>query len=132
MTNEIIKFCGWTGPQSTYGLFQIDRLNDIDKPDPYIGIIVIHEGNWIKPLNNEFSWPECEYYEQAQQVLGHGFDLVEKKYDRKNNCTSFYFKLPKYLLLTKIVVAATGEELFFKIYGIHKSGNKELLIDMEL
>lgn len=132
MTNEIIKFCGWAGPQKAYGLFQIDRLNDTNNPDPYIGIFIIHEGNWIKPLNNKFCWPECEYYEQAQHIFGDGLDLIEKEYDEINHCTTFHFKLPKCLLLTRIVVPATGEELYFKIYGIHKSGNKELLIDIEL
>lgn len=132
MTNDTIKFCGWTGPQSTYGLFRIDRPNDTDNPDPYTGILIVHEGNWAGPLGNKFSWPECEHYEQAQQIFGDSLELVGKNYDMTNRCTYFRFKLPENRQSTKIVVPATGEGLNFKIYGIRKSGHKELLIDREL
>lgn len=132
MTNNIIKFCGWTGPQSSYGLFMIDRYSDaLENSDPYVSILIVHEGNRTKPLNN-ISWPECEYYEQAQKVFGYGLDFIEKNYDQLNHCTSFLFRLSNNLIMHKLVVPATGEDFYFKIYGINQFGNKKLLIEMEL
>lgn len=76
MRNNIITFSGWIG---AYGLFMIDRYYDaIENSFPCVSIIVVHEGNWTKPLNNRFAWPECEYYEQAQNVFGYGLDFIEK------------------------------------------------------
>lgn len=129
MTSKFINFCGWEG---SYGQFEIDSYEDLMDSDPYVGILVIHEGNWINPLNNKFAWSQCEYYEQAQQYFGVGLDFVQKIYVEEGNYTSFYFKFSGELPFHKLVVPATGEELFFKIYGIKKSGNKDLLIDMEL
>lgn len=133
MTNNIINFSGWIG---AYGEFTIDRYNRdnaaLDNSCPYVSILVVHEGNWTKPLNNRFSWPECEYYEHAQKVFGYGLDFIEKNYDESNHCTYFHFRLSKNHLTHKLVVPATGEELYFKIYGIDQLGNKELLINMEL
>lgn len=125
---ELVKFIGWKG---TYAFFEI-KQGKLPNDMKFEGILVSHEGNWIDS-DSMFCHPEFELYEDVQKGLGKGLTLVKKEYSECLNRSLFlfdfeYYKKGEYIL----AVPATGEEIYFEIYGVDQFGALVLLVEREL
>lgn len=129
METNYIEFKGHKG---CYGCFEIN-LNAANYSESYESILVVHEGNWAEDLNNTYAWPECKHYEDAQSLFGSGLICVDKEFLPSQRATAFKYTFESHAHGTcELVVPATGEEFFFKVYGIKHAGERVLLIEMEL
>lgn len=129
MATDYIKFKGHNG---CYGCFDI-ILAATKYEAGCESIIVVHEGNWTENLNNPYAWPECQHYEDAQVLFGRGLIFVDKEYLPTQHATAFKFAFDSHICgFCRLVVPATGEDFFFKVYGIRHTGERVLLIEMEL
>lgn len=74
---------------------------------------------------------EYDSYEDVQKVLGTGLTFVSKEYSTilKRILISYSFKYGSEAVLA---VPATGEEIYFEIYGSDKYHGLNLLVEREL
>ena len=125
---KLVKFVGCNG---TYASFQIERKM-LPNGNRFERLLVAHEGDWIGE-NGMMCYPEYKFYEDVQTALGKGLVFVNKEYSDLLRRTLFLYDFERtpdteYVLS----VPATGEEIYFEIYGIDHLGAKVLLLDMEL
>ena len=125
---DLVKFIGWNG---TYASFQIERKM-LPNGNSFEKLLVAHEGDWIGEYGM-ICYPEYKAYEDVQTALGKGLVFVNKEYSELLGRSLFLYDFEhtsdaEYILS----VPATGEEIYFEIYGIDHLGAKVLLLDMEL
>lgn len=113
-----VERCGWVGPSSTYVKFSINT-NQYDR------ILIAHEGRWTED-GDMLCHPHYHRYEDVQADLGCGYVFKDKEFVSILKRSFFLYErewgCPEY----SIVVPATGEEIYFEIYGV-KDGSLELL-----
>lgn len=125
---ELVQFLGWKG---CYALFSIKR-EILPNGEGFDKILVAHEGHWIDS-DGMICHPEYEHYEDVQKDLGKGLTFIKKEYSEFLKRSLFLFDFEyvsdgNYLL----AVPATGEEIYFEIYGVDQSGAMVLLVEREL
>ena len=125
---DLVKFIGYNG---SYAMFQIERKM-LPNGNSFEKLLVAHEGDWIGEYGM-ICYPEYKAYEDVQTALGKGLVFVNKEYSELLRRSLFLYDFEhtsdaEYILS----VPATGEEIYFAIYGIDHLGAKVLLLDMEL
>lgn len=125
---ELVKFLGWNG---TYAIFSIKR-GILPNEKNFERVLVAHEGHWVDS-DGMLCHPEYELYEDVQKGLGKGLTFVKKEYSELLKRSLFLYEFNyepdgNYVL----AVPATGEEIYFEIYGVDQSGGLVLLVEREL
>ena len=125
---ELVHFLGW---KESYALFSIKR-GILPNEKHFDKILVAHEGHWVDS-GGMICHPEYEHYEDVQKDLGKGLTFIKKEYSEFLKRSLFLFDFEyvsdgNYLL----AVPATGEEIYFEIYGVDQSGAMVLLVEREL
>lgn len=123
--NELVEFLGW---ERIYAKFRI-RRGLLPNGRSMCRIIVAHEGDWINP---EAMWGrEYESYEDVQKHLGRGLTFMAKEYSAMMGRSLFSYSLD---CCEDIILAvpATGEEIYFEIYGADEHHGLNLLVEREL
>lgn len=122
---ELVNFLGWNGPGSLYAFFKVAQ-GEMSK------LLVAHEGNWLDERGMSF-YPDYELYEDVQKDLGKGLRFIKKEYSKLLKRSIFLYDFEynndrEYIL----AVPATGEEIYFEIYGVDRHGALVLLVEREL
>ena len=125
---ELVQFLGWKG---SCALFSIKR-GILPNENRFEKVLVAHEGHWIDS-NGMRCNPVYELYEDVQKDLGKGLTFIKKEYSEFLKRSLFLFDFEyvsdgNHLL----AVPATGEEIYFEIYGVDQSGALVLLVEREL
>ncbi len=125
---ELVHFLGW---KESYALFSIKR-GILPNEKHFDKVLVAHEGHWID-TDGMICHKEYEHYEDVQKDLGKGLTFIKKEYSEILKRSLFLFDFEynsegDYLLS----VPATGEEIYFEIYGVDQSGALVLLVEREL
>lgn len=129
---DYIRFLGWGGPGFIYARFLINR-KDLPNGQGLDKLLVAHEGDWTKEEGMSCH-SYYNKYEDVQFLLGKGLSLRKKGYSKINNRSLFLYDFDnrendgEYIL----AVPATGEEIYFEIYGVDPSGDLVLLVKREL
>ena len=125
---ELVQFLGWKG---CYALFSIKR-GTLPNEKYFDKVLVAHEGHWTD-AKDMMCHREYEFYEDVQKDLGKGLSFVKKEYTEIQNRSLFLFDF-EYTSdkLHILAVPATGEEIYFEIYGVDQFGALVLLIEREL
>ncbi len=125
---ELIQFLGYN---DSYALFNI-RRGKLPDDKHFDKVLVAHEGDWIDS-RGMICHPEYEHYEDVQKELGKGLSFISKEYSAILNRSLFLFDF-EYVPegLYTLAVPATGEEIYFEIYGVDQSGALVLLVEREL
>lgn len=123
---DIVEFLGWEG---SYAKFRIKR-GQLPNGRALERIIVAHEGNWIE-ANEIWSYREYDSYDDVQNKLGNGLSFIAKEFSKVLNRSliSYSFEYGSEAILA---VPATGEEIYFEIYGSDKYHGLNLLVEREL
>lgn len=126
VNRDFIEFLGWEG---TYAKFKIKRAQ-LPNSGTLERIIVAHEGDWTT-TESMGCYPEFDSYENVQKELGSGLTFISKEYSNvmKRSLFSYSFDYGSEAILA---VPATGEEIFFEIYGSDRYHGLYLLIEGEL
>ena len=125
-----INFLNFCGPSRIYASFHIDRM-DLPNGKNLTAILVAHEGDWTTEEGMSCHFP-YKRYEDVQKDLGKGLVFKRKGFSKVNHRSLFLFDIDKTSNEHILAVPATGEEIYFEIYGIDKSGDLVLLVDREL
>lgn len=125
-----INFLNFCGPSRIYASFHIDRM-DLPNGKNLTAILVAHEGDWTTEEGMSCHFP-YKRYEDVQKDLGKGLIFKRKGFSAINSKSLFLFEIDKTCNEHILAVPATGEEIYFEIYGIDKSGDLVLLVDREL
>lgn len=125
---ELVHFLGW---KESYALFSIKR-GILPNEKHFDKVLVAHEGHWIDK-DGMICHKEYELYEDVQKDLGKGLTFVKKEYSEILKRSLFLFEFEytsdrNYIL----AVPATGEEIYFEIYGVDQFGALVLLLEREL
>ena len=125
---ELVQFLGCKG---CYALFSIKR-EILPNGEDFDKILVAHEGRWVDS-DGMICHPEYEHYEDVQKDLGKGLTFIRKEYSENRKRSLFLFDFEytsdrNYIL----AVPATGEEIYFEIYGVDQFGRLVLLLEREL
>lgn len=129
-TTNFIQFIGWT--QRTYAQFKI-RKTELPNGNKFDKILVAHEGDWTT-TEGMYCHSEYKRYEDVQEDLGKGLRFLKKGFSKLNRRSLFLFDFApiddneEYIL----AVPATGEEIYFEIYGVDQYGGLVLLVEQEL
>lgn len=126
----MIKFTGWE--KGVYGTFQLE--SGLLQPGILAErILIAHEGDWMDAARMRF-YKGYENYEDVQQDLGDGLKFVGKEYSKLLDRSFFLYEIvrPVKGLGYKIAVPATGEEVYFEIYGLDSKGIQYLMLQTEL
>lgn len=126
----MIKFTGWG--KGVYGTFQLESA--LLQPGIWAErILIAHEGDWMDAARMRF-YKGYENYEDVQQDLGDGLKFVGKEYSKLLNRSFFLYEIARPVkgLGYKIAVPATGEEVYFEIYGLDSKGIQYLMLQREL
>lgn len=94
-------------------------------------ILVAHEGDWTTEEGMSCHFP-YKRYEDVQKDLGKGLIFKRKGFSKVSRRSLFLFEIDKTCNEHILAVPATGEEIYFEIYGIDKSGDLVLLVEREL
>lgn len=123
---DYVEFLGWEG---TYAKFKIRRAK-LPNGGTLERIIVAHEGDWTT-AEGMWCYREYEAYEEVQKELGRGLSFIAKEYSDvlKRSLISYSFKYGSEAILA---VPATGEEIYFEIYGSDRNHGLYLLVEREL
>lgn len=123
---DIVEFLGWEG---SYAKFRIKR-GQLPNGRTLERIIVAHEGNWIE-ANGIWSYREYDSYDEVQNKLGNGLSFIAKEFSKVLNRSliSYSFEYGSEAILA---VPATGEEIYFEIYGSDRRHGLFLLVEREL
>lgn len=125
-----INFLNFCGPSRIYASFHIDRM-DLPNGKNLTAILVAHEGDWTTEEGMSCHFP-YKRYEDVQKDLGKGLIFKRKGFSKVNRRSLFLFDIDKTSNEHILAVPATGEEIYFEIYGIDKSGDLVLLVEREL
>ena len=125
-----INFLNFCGPSRIYASFHIDRM-DLPNGKNLMAILVTHEGDWT---TEEGMCCHAHYksYEDVQSDLGKGLVFRRKGFSVINRRSLFLFEIDKTCNEHILAVPATGEEIYFEIYGVDTDGNLLLLVKREL
>ena len=93
-------------------------------------VIVAHEGNWLTSDFRQFYGYDT--YEDAQRKYGIGLIFVSKEYSDVLNRTLFSFEFEDFFSEAILAVPATGEEIYFEVYGSDNNHGLVLLTEREL
>ena len=118
-----IQFLGWEKVVAQFRILPNDWKFD--------KILVAHEGDWTTEEGMSCHFP-YKRYEDVQKDLGKGLIFKRKGFSAINSKSLFLFEIDKTCNEHILAVPATGEEIYFEIYGIDKSGDLVLLVDREL
>jgi len=126
----MIKFTGWE--KGVYGTFRLES-NVTQQGQLIDRILIAHEGDWLSPFAM-LCREGYDNYEDVQEDLGDGFKFVGKEYSNLLNRSFFLYEIarPAKELGYKIAVPATGEEVYFEIYGLDSRNHLHLLWEQEL
>ena len=94
-------------------------------------ILVAHEGDWTKEEGMSCH-SEYKFYEDVQCDLGKGLVFRVKGFSTINRRSLFLFDVDKAYNEHILAVPATGEEIYFEIYGVDTEDNLVLLVKREL
>ena len=125
-----INFLDFCGPSRIYASFHIDRM-DLPNGKNLTAILVAHEGDWTTE-KGMYCHDHYKYYEDVQSDLGKGLIFKLKGFSKVNRRSLFLFELDKTCNEHILAVPATGEEIYFEIYGVDTDGNILLLVKLEL
>lgn len=123
---EFVEFLGWKGSYARFkikrGVLPNGRLLD--------RIIVAHEGDWVSE-DAMLCHEEYRAYEDVQKALGTELVFTAKEYSRilRRSLFSYSFQYGDEAILA---VPATGEEIYFEIYGADSHHGVYLLVEQEL
>ena len=120
-----VKFLGYEG--GTYASFEINR-ELLPNGNRFEKLLIAHEGRWLDEM---FCYQEYKFCENVQKGLGVGLTFVKKEYSELFNRSLFLYDF-EYSPYYKLAVPATGEEIYFEIYGVDNNGACILLEEMEL
>lgn len=123
---DFVEFLGWEG---SYAKFRIKR-GQLPNGRTLERIIVAHEGNWTT-AEGMWCYREYDSYEDVQKALGSGLSFLSKEYSEvmKRSLISYAFEYGSEAILA---VPATGEEIYFEIYGSDRYNGLCLLVEREL
>ena len=125
-----ISFINWCGPSHIYASFQINRT-DLPSDREMRFLLVAHEGDWTTEEGMSCH-SAYKRYEDVQKDLGKGLVFRRKGISKVNRRSLFLFEIDKTCNEHILAVPATGEEIYFEIYGIDADGNLVLLVKQEL
>ena len=125
-----INILGWCGPSHIYASFRIDRM-DLPNGRDLTALLVAHEGNWVTE-GGMCCHAHYKYYEDVQGDLGKGLVFRRKGFSVINRRSLFLFEIDKTCNEHILAVPATGEEIYFEIYGVDTDGDLVLLVKREL
>ncbi|MGN0213930.1 MAG: hypothetical protein ACI4AH_03870 [Muribaculaceae bacterium] len=125
-----VSFINWCGPSYIYASFQINRI-DLPSGKDIISIMVAHEGDWLSEEGMSCN-PHYRRYEDVQEDLGKGLIFRQKGFSEINCRSLFLFDIDKKSQKHILAVPATGEEIYFEIYGVDTNGDLVLLDKREL
>lgn len=124
--NEFVEFLGWKGTDALFkikkGILPNDRLLK--------RIIVAHEGDWISSIGG-LCVHGFKRHEDVQKRLGFGLNFMSKEYSKSLNRSLFFYSFEDGDEAT-LAVPATGEEIYFEIYGSDGHHGLYLLVEQEL
>lgn len=120
--------CGITGP---YGLFHAwfvaPRCSDGTK---IRGIVVAHEGDWTGPLHGYHQYSFS--YDAIQKKLGENLKFVGMEFSKVLGRTLIRYDFEDEFKNGLLFTPATGEEIYFEIYGIgERHGMLHLMLACE-
>lgn len=123
---DFVEFLGWKG---SYARFKIKK-EQLPNGRNIERIIVAHEGNWTN-ADGMRCFSEYNSYEDVQKALGSGLEFISKEYSAilKRSLISYSFEDESEAILA---VPATGEEIYFEIYGSDRTHGIFLLEEREL
>ena len=127
---RFIKFWGYCGPSHVYASFRIDRM-DLPNGKNFTALLVAHEGDWTTE-EGMCCHAHYKYYEDVQGDLGKGLVFRRKGFSVINRRSLFLFEIDKTCNEHILAVPATGEEIYFEIYGVDTDGNILPLVKREL
>ena len=125
-----ISFIDWCGPSHIYASFRINRT-DLPSGKSIESILVAHEGDWTSKEGMSCHH-HYKHYEDVQDDLGKGLMFRRKGFSKINRRSLFLFDIDKTSNEHILAVPATGEEIYFEIYGVDTDGNLILLVQQEL
>lgn len=123
---NFVEFLGWEG---SYARFKIKRAK-LPNGRTIERIIVAHEGNWTN-TDGLMSYREYHAYEDVQKALGNGLNFIAKEYSTIMNRSLFSYSFD-FGSEAVLAVPATGEEIYFEIYGSDQYHGLFLLVEREL
>lgn len=121
--SKFIQFLGWENGGARFKILSSDGRFD--------KILVAHEGDWTTEEGMSCH-PHYKRYEDVQEDLGKGLIFQRKGFSEINRRSLFLFDIDKTSYEHILAVPATGEEIYFEIYVIDKSGDLVLLVEREL
>lgn len=127
---DYIQFSGWGGANSIYARFQINR-KELPNGNKFNKLLVAHEGNWTTE-ESMYCHPDYKNYEDVQNELGQGLVFSRKGFSRINKRSLFLYDFDNTSMKHILAVPATGEEIYFEIYGVDQYGSLVLLEKREL
>lgn len=126
--DKYVEFLGWEG---SYARFRIHKTA-LPNGNDFEQIAVTHEGDWIS-YGAMCCHTEYQHYEDVQQSKGKGLIFIGKQFREDIKRSEFKFRfLPWGCNDHILAVPATGEEIYFEIYGLDSNGNSVLLDEREL
>lgn len=123
---DFVEFLGWEG---SYARFKI-RRGRLPNGQTLERIIVAHEGDWTG-AEGMVCYPEYAAYEDVQEALGSGLTFVAKEFSEILRRSLFTYSF-EYGSEAVLAVPATGEEIYFEIYGSDRYHGLFLLVEREL
>ncbi len=123
---DFVEFLGWEG---SYARFKI-RRERLPNGQTLERIIVAHEGDWTQ-AEGMSCHPEYDAYEDVQEALGSGLTFVAKEFSEMLRRSLFTYAF-EYGSEAVLAVPATGEEIYFEIYGSDRYHGLFLLVEREL
>ena len=127
-STSLVKFLD--RPMGCYARFEIS-VGLLPNGHRMERIIVAHEGRfWIEPNGMKY-YPKYNSYEQVQEGLGQGLTFITKEYssDMERSLFEYTVGYPAPIILA---VPATGEEIYFDIYGLDQDRQMYRLFHGEL
>lgn len=126
MNKDYVEFLGWEG---CYARFKIKRGY---LPDGRLlnRIIVAHEGDWLSD-DAMMCHKGYDTYEDVQTSLGNGLVFISKEYSQLMSRSLFSFSF-EYGEEAILAVPATGEEIYFEIYGADRNHGLFIIEEREL
>ncbi len=121
--NKYIQFLEWENGGAHFRILLNEWMFD--------KILVAHEGDWTSE-EGMLCHPPYKRYEEVQEKFGKGLVFRQKGFSTVNNRSLFLFDIDKTSDEHILAVPPTGEEIYFEIYGITKSGDLVLFVEREL
>lgn len=111
-----VSCMGHSGPFGLYLAWLISRRSD--NGEMLRGIIIAHEVDWTKPESMKGYHQYSFSYQAAQDKLGRNLKYVGMERSKLMGRTFIRFDFDEFSDSALLFTPATGEELYFEIYGI--------------